>query len=130
NQNLSEDNLTLSKNADEEVDQNTQITYKQQDESNKQIQPSDNQQKKESYTAAKEQPKLPNQSTSNQYNPGNNQQWDNEVKKNHIQQRKNKQSYQINQRPIRINQEIINNGIMKWIKMIVLLQSNSTKRNN
>ncbi|KKD22273.1 MULTISPECIES: metallophosphoesterase family protein [Staphylococcus] len=82
NQNLSEDNLTLSKNADEEVDQNTQITYKQQDESNKQIQPSDNQQQKESYTAAKEQPKLPNQSTSNQYNPGNNQQWDNEVDKN------------------------------------------------
>src|SRR5699024_12138201 len=50
--------------------------------SNKQIQPSDNQQQKESYTAAKEQPKLPNQSTSNQYNPGNNQQWDNEVDKN------------------------------------------------
>src|SRR5699024_8786223 len=81
NQNLSEDNLTLSKNADEEVDQNTQITYKQQDESNKQIQPSDNQQQKESYTAAKEQPKLPSQSTSNQYNPGNNQQWENEADK-------------------------------------------------
>ena len=74
-------NLTSSKNADEEVDQNTQITYKQQDESNKQIQPSDNQQQKESYTAAKEQPKLPNQSTSNQYNPGNNQQWENEADK-------------------------------------------------
>lgn len=81
NQNLSEDNLTSSKNADEEVDQNTQITYKQQDESNKQIQPSDNQQQKESYTAAKEQPKLPSQSTSNQYNPGNNQQWENEADK-------------------------------------------------
>src|SRR5699024_6798973 len=74
-------NLTSSKNADEEVDQNTQITYKQQDESNKHIQPSDNQQQKESYTAAKEQPKLPNQSTSNQYNPGNKQQWENEADK-------------------------------------------------
>jgi len=81
NQNINEDNLTSSKNADEEVDQNTQITYKQQDESNKQIQPSDNQQQKESYTAAKEQPKLPSQSTSNQYNPGNNQQWENEADK-------------------------------------------------
>lgn len=74
-------NLTSSKNADEDVDQNTQITYKQQDESNKHIQPSDNQQQKESYTAAKEQPKLPNQSTSNQYNPGNKQQWENEADK-------------------------------------------------
>lgn len=74
-------NLTSSKNVDEEVDQNTQITYKQQDESNKHIQPSDNQQQKESYTAAKEQPKLPNQSISNQYNPGNKQQWENEAAK-------------------------------------------------
>ncbi|MFH4877614.1 metallophosphoesterase [Staphylococcus cohnii] len=74
-------NLTSSKNADEDVDQNTQITYKQQDESNKHIQPSDNQQQKESYTAAKEQPKLPNQSTSNQYNPRNKQQWENEADK-------------------------------------------------
>ncbi|MGY3479734.1 metallophosphoesterase [Staphylococcus cohnii] len=74
-------NLTSSKNADEEVDQNTQNTYKQQGESNKHIQPSDNQEQKESYTAAKEQPKLPNQSTSNQYNPGNNQQWENEADK-------------------------------------------------
>ncbi|MFL1422152.1 metallophosphoesterase [Staphylococcus ureilyticus] len=80
-QNLNEDNLTSSKNAEEEVDQNTQNTYKQQDESNKHIQPSDNQEQKESYTAAKEQPKLPNQSTSNQYNPGNNQQWENEADK-------------------------------------------------
>ncbi|MDV3053169.1 hypothetical protein NLV77_002112 [Staphylococcus ureilyticus] len=80
-QNLNEDNLTSSKNADEEVDQNTQITYKQQDESNKHIQPSDNQQQTESYTAAKVQPKLPSQSTSNQYNPGNNQQWENEADK-------------------------------------------------
>lgn len=71
-------NSTSSKNADEEVDQDTQITYKQQGESNKHIQPSDNQEQKESYTAAKEQPKLPNQSTSNQYNPGNKQQWKNE----------------------------------------------------
>src|SRR5699024_10817547 len=77
----SNQNLTSSKNADEEVDQNTQITYKQQDESNKHIQSSDNQQQKESYTAAKEQPKLPNQSTSNQYNPGNNQHWENEAGK-------------------------------------------------
>ena len=74
-------NLTSSKNADEEVDQNTQNTYKQQGESNKHIQPSDNQEQKESYTAAKEQPKLPSQSTSNQYNPGNNQQWENEADK-------------------------------------------------
>lgn len=74
-------NLTSSKNADEDVDPNTQITYKQQDESNKHIQPSDNQQQKESYTAAKEQPKLPNQSISNQYNPGNKQQWEKEVDK-------------------------------------------------
>ncbi|WP_426456811.1 metallophosphoesterase [Staphylococcus cohnii] len=81
NQNINEDNLTSSKNADEEVNQNTQITYKQQDESNKHIQPSDNQQQKESYTAAKEQPRLPSQSTSNQYNPGNNQQWENEAGK-------------------------------------------------
>lgn len=81
NQNLSEDNLTSSKNADEEVDQDTQITYKQQGESNKHIQPSDNQEQKESYTAAKEQPKLPNQSTSNQYNPGNKQHWENEADK-------------------------------------------------
>src|SRR5699024_12675410 len=44
-------NLTSSKNADEEVDQNTQNTYKQQGESNKHIQPSDNQEQKESYTA-------------------------------------------------------------------------------
>ncbi|PTF19048.1 metallophosphoesterase [Staphylococcus cohnii] len=77
----SNQNLTSSKNADEEVDQDTQITYKQQDESNKHIQPSDNQQQKELYTAAKEQPKLPNQSTSNQYNPGNNQHWENEAGK-------------------------------------------------
>ncbi|MBA1353211.1 MULTISPECIES: metallophosphoesterase [Staphylococcus] len=74
-------NLTSSKNADEEVDQDTQITYKQQDESNKHIQSSDNQQQKESYIAAKEQLKLPNQSTSNQYNPGNNQHWENEAGK-------------------------------------------------
>ncbi|RIL75618.1 N-acetylmuramoyl-L-alanine amidase [Staphylococcus cohnii] len=74
-------NLASSKNDDEEVDQNTQITYKQQDESNKHIQSSDNQQQKESYTAAKEQPKLPNHSTSNQYNPGNNQHWENEAGK-------------------------------------------------
>ncbi|MGI2278252.1 metallophosphoesterase [Staphylococcus cohnii] len=74
-------NLTSSKNAEKEVDQNTKITYKQQDESNKHIQSSDNQQQKESYTAAKEQPKLPNQSTSNQYNPGNNQHWENEAGK-------------------------------------------------
>lgn len=74
-------NSTSSKNAEEEVDQNTQNTYKQQDESNKHIQPSDNQQQKESYATAKEQPKLPNQSTSNQYNPGNNQQWGNEADK-------------------------------------------------
>lgn len=80
-QNLNEDNLTSSKNADEEVDQDTQITYKQQDESNKHIQPSDNQEQKEPYTAAKEQPKLPSQSTSNQYNPGNKQQWENEADK-------------------------------------------------
>ncbi|RIL87124.1 N-acetylmuramoyl-L-alanine amidase [Staphylococcus cohnii] len=77
----SNQNLTSSKNADEEVDQDTQITYKQQDESNKHIQPSDNQQQKELYTAEKEQPKLPNQSTSNQYNPGNNQHWENEAGK-------------------------------------------------
>src|SRR5699024_9260969 len=77
----SNQNLTSSKNADEEADQNTHITYKQQDESNKHIQSSDNQQQKESYTAAKEQPKLPNQSTSNQYNPGNNQHWENEAGK-------------------------------------------------
>lgn len=74
-------NLTSSKNTDEEVDQNTQNTYKQQDESNKHIQPSENQQQKESYVAAKEQPKLPSQSTSNQYNPGNKQQWENEADK-------------------------------------------------
>ncbi|RIL80757.1 N-acetylmuramoyl-L-alanine amidase [Staphylococcus cohnii] len=74
-------NLTSSKNAEKEVDQNTKITYKQQDESNKHIQSSDNQQQKESYTAAKQQPKLPNQSTSNQYNPGNNQHWENEAGK-------------------------------------------------
>lgn len=74
-------NSTSSKNADEEVDQDTQITYKQQGESNKHIQPSDNQEQKESYTAAKEQPKLPNQSTSNQYNPGNKQHWENEADK-------------------------------------------------
>ena len=48
---------------------------------NKVAQSSDNQQQKESYTAAKEQPKLPNQSTSNQYNPGNNQHWENEAGK-------------------------------------------------
>ncbi|UXS60093.1 purple acid phosphatase family protein [Staphylococcus ureilyticus] len=74
-------NSTSSKNADEEVDQDTQITYKQQGESNKHIQPSNNQGQKESYTAAKEQPKLPNQSTSNQYNPGNKQHWENEADK-------------------------------------------------
>ncbi|MBZ8173790.1 N-acetylmuramoyl-L-alanine amidase [Staphylococcus cohnii] len=74
-------NSTSSKNADEEVDQDTQITYKQQGESNKHIQPSDNQEQKESYTVAKEQPKLPNQSTSNQYNPGNKQHWENEADK-------------------------------------------------
>ena len=74
-------NSTSSKNADEEVNQDTQITYKQQDESNKHIQPSGNQQQKESYTAAIEQPKLPNQSTSNQYNPGNKQHWENEAAK-------------------------------------------------
>ena len=74
-------NSTSSKNADEEVDQDTQITYKQQGESNKHIQPSDNQEQKESYTAAKEQPKLPSQSTSNQYNPGNKQHWKNKADK-------------------------------------------------
>lgn len=74
-------NLTSSKNAEEEVDQNTQNTYKQQDESNKHIQPSDNQQQKEPYTTAKEQPKLPSQSTSNHYNPGNKQHWENEADK-------------------------------------------------
>ena len=74
-------NLTSSKNAEEEVDQNTQNTYKQQDESNEHIQPSDNQQQKEPYTTAKEQPKLPSQSTSNQYNPGNKQQWKNKADK-------------------------------------------------
>lgn len=81
NQNLNEDNLTSSKNAEKEVDQNTEITYKQRDEGNKNIKSSDNQQQTESYTAAKEQPKLPNQSTSNQYNPGNKQQWENEANK-------------------------------------------------
>lgn len=81
NQNLNEANLTSSKNVEEEVDQNTEITYKQQDKGNKNIKSSDNQQQKESYTAAKEQPKLPNQSTSNQYNPGNKQQWENEADK-------------------------------------------------